>query len=149
MPEANSITKATVLKVDDSLGLVFGFAIVCKVDGDDYYDLNVDREGTLKGQRVPEHIPEDVMLKAALEFRAETDCPGNEMHVGDAKGQHVFLFPLTTDIAKALEIETKKTGLLVAYQPPADVLQKFKDGTYTGFSIEGYHQGSELIDVAA
>lgn len=135
-----------MVKVDPGHGLVFGFAIVCKIDGEDYYDLNVDREGALKGKKVPEHIPEDVMLKAALDFRSDTDCPGNEMHVGAAKGQHVFLFPLTSDIAKALEIETKKTGLLVAYKPPPEVLAKFQSGEYTGFSIEGFHKGSELID---
>ena len=122
-----------VAKVNDELGLVFGWAVVCKVDGEDYYDLNVDRES---GERVPEHIPEQSMLKAAAKFM-ETARPGNEMHAGPDRGQYVFSFPLTTDIAKALGIETRQTGLLVAYKPPADVLAKFKNGTYRGFSVEG------------
>jgi hypothetical protein len=37
---------AEVLKVDESLGLVLGWAIVCKKDGCDYFDLQED------------HIPE-------------------------------------------------------------------------------------------
>lgn len=122
-----------VIKVSEELGLVFGWAIVCKIDGQDYYDLNIDRD-TL--ERVPEHVPEDVMTKAAMNFM-EGDRPGNEMHRGPELGQFVFAFPLTTEIAKALGIETRKTGLLVAYKPTQTVLQKFKDGTYRGFSIEG------------
>jgi hypothetical protein len=125
-----------IAKVDDALGLVFGWAIVCKVDGEDYYDLNVDREGPHAGERVPEHIPEDVMTKAALGLAA-VGAPGNEMHEGPDKGFYPFLFPLTTDIAKAMGIQTEKTGLMCAFKPPADVLAKFKSGIYRGFSIEG------------
>src|ERR1700726_2802355 len=33
---------AEVLKVDESLGLVFGWAIVCPKDGADYWDLQED-----------------------------------------------------------------------------------------------------------
>lgn len=145
MAEPHQIGRVPVLKVDEALGLVFGWAIICKENGEDYFDLNVDRAGPLKGKRVPENIPEDVMLKAALDFAAETERPGNEMHVGQAKGTHVFIFPLTTEIAKALDIETKRTGLLIAYQPPPDVLAKYASGEYTGFSIEGWSSG-ELID---
>jgi len=133
--------KAQVAKVDEELGLVFGYAIVCKEDGRDYFDLNVDRE---TGEKVPEHIPEETMLKAAAEFMDSATRPGNEMHAGPQLGKYVFAFPLTTEIAKALGIKAKKTGLLVAYKAPADVLQKFKDGTYTGFSIEGSGTGREI-----
>lgn len=140
---------ARVIKIDEELGLVFGWAIICKIDGEDYYDKNIDRDGPFKGERVPEHIPESTMLKAASSFM-ETARPGNEMHSGPDRGQHVFAFPLTTEIAKALGIKTKTTGLLVAYKPPSDVLEKFKDGTYTGFSIEGQVNsgGSEVIEHA-
>lgn len=140
------VLKGSVLKIDEGLGLVFGWAIICTQKGEPYYDLNVDRDGALKGQRVPEHISEDEMLKAALDFSENTERPGNEMHVSADKGQHVFLFPMTADIAKALDIQTDTTGLLVAYKPPEDVLTKFKSGEYTGFSIEGWHNESELID---
>ena len=76
------------------------------------------------------------MMRAAAEFR-ETARPGNEMHDGPDKGNYAFAFPLTTDIAKAMGISSDKTGLMVAYKPPPDVLAKFKSGEYTGFSIEG------------
>lgn len=125
-----------ILKVDAEHGLVIGFAIVCKVDGEDYFDLNVDVDGVHKGKAVPENITEDAMLKGALDF-AQSARVGNEMHAGPDTGEYVFLFPLTTEIAASLDIVTKNTGLLVAYKPTPDVLAKFKDGTYTGFSMEG------------
>lgn len=121
-----------IAKLDDELGLVFGYAIVCKIDGADYYDKNVDTTG----ERVPELIPEAAMMKAAAEFMA-TARPGNEMHRGPESGTFLFAFPLTTEIAKAMEIDTRITGLMVCYKPTPDVYKKFKDGTYKGFSIEG------------
>lgn len=111
-------------KVDAEHGLVFGWGIICKEDGVDYIDVQNDT------------IPEEAMLEAVADFAAG-DRPGKEMHSGVEKGRHVFLFPLTTEIAKALGITTKKTGLLLGYKPPPDVLEKFRDGTYTGFSIGG------------
>lgn len=120
-------TKVTVAKVDESLGLVFGYAIVCKLaDGSDYYDLQ------------DEHIPEDVMLKALCDFMLGERAM-KDMHAGDPVGQVVFAFPMTTDIAKALGITVEKTGALVAMKPANKaLLQKFATGEYTGFSIGGF-----------
>lgn len=114
-----------ILKVDQSLGLVFGFAIVCKEDGEDHFDLQLD------------HVPEHVMMKGSLEF-AKGERAAKEMHKGDAIGDVVFMFPLTSEIAASLDIVTKRTGLLIAMQPEdPEVLRKFADGEYTGFSIGG------------
>jgi hypothetical protein len=130
-----------IAKVDATLGLVFGYAIVCKVDGEDYYDRNVDPDG----ERVPEHIPEDAMLKATAEFM-EHHRVAKEMHTGDPIGPAIFAFPLTTDIAKALDIVPHKTGLLFAMKPSPDVLAKFVSGEYTGFSIGGVRIRNEDIE---
>lgn len=135
-----------VAKIDKRLGLVFGWAVVCKVKGQDYYDLNVDTHGSHAGERVPEHIPEDVMTKAALDISKVGTLPGNEMHEGPDRGHYPFLFPLTTDIAKAMGITTEKTGLMCAFSPPPDVLAKFESGEYTGFSIEGKRLAYEEVD---
>lgn len=127
-----------VMNVDEEHGLVFGFAIVSTVDGEPYYDLNVDTDGVHKGKRVPEHIPDEAVLDAYVEVRKNAvQLPGNEMHAGPDKGVYYDLLPLTAEIAKALGITTKRTGLLCVYKPTPDTLAKFKDGTYTGFSIEG------------
>jgi hypothetical protein len=129
---SKSFAKANVVKVDNALGLVFGFAIVCKVDGSEYFDLQGD------------HIPESAMLAAATDFMLHSRVV-KEMHTGGEVGSVVFAFPLTSEIAKALDITTKQTGLLIAMKPSPDVLGKYADGTYTGFSSGG----ARLVDEAA
>lgn len=126
-----------ILKTDTSLGIVFGFAIVCKIDGEDYFDLQGD------------NIPEDAMAKAATDFMSELRV-GKAMHEGEQIADVVFAFPLTTDVAKALDIETKQTGLLIGFKPrdPA-MLERFASGEYTGFSIGGDRIDDELAEVAA
>lgn len=117
---------AQVLKVDESHGIVLGWAIICKQDGADYFDLQED------------HIPESSMLSASVDFMQGARM-AKEMHSGDASGTVLFAFPLTTDIAKAFGIETKTTGLMIAMKPhDAAMLGKFRDGTLTGFSIGGF-----------
>lgn len=131
---AEAIAKASkIVKVDDALGLVFGFAIVCKQGGEEYYDIQGD------------HIPEESMLKAATDFMLHSRV-ASEMHTGEDVGRVVFAFPLTTDVAKALDIETLRTGLLIAMKPAAEVLEKFRDGTYTGFSIGGVRLEDEEVE---
>lgn len=125
MPDASTFTKAEVAKVSDELGLVFGWAIVSKVDGEDYFDVQGD------------HIPEDSMLAAAADFMQNSRV-AKEMHTGDQVGDVVFAFPLTGEIAKAMDIDTKYTGLMLAMKPSDDaVLEKFRSGEYGGFSIGG------------
>jgi hypothetical protein len=132
-----------VVNVDEEHGLVFGPAIVCKMADangvmQDYYDLNVDHAGVHKGERVPEHITENAMFKCAVEaVTSGVQMAGNVEHEGDDTGSYYFMFPVTTEIAKALGWTVQKTGLYVAYKPEPEVLKGFKDGTYTGFSIEG------------
>ncbi len=124
---------AEVLKVDESLGLVLGWAIVCKRDGADYFDLQED------------HIPESSMLAAAVDFMQHSRV-AKEMHDGESMGTVLFAFPMTEDISKAFGVETKTTGLMIAMKPDStDMLAKFKDGTLTGFSIGGTRLEDEEV----
>lgn len=155
---ATKIVKVNdVINVDAEHGLVFGYAIVSKTrdthDGDfeDYFDLNIDTDGVHKGKRVPENITEEAMFKAAVDA-AETglQLPGDEQHAGPDVGSYYFMFPVTEEIAKSLDWQVKKTGLVVGYHPGDDeVLKKFKDGTYTGFSITGARVEYEEEEEAA
>ncbi len=114
-----------VSKVSEALGVVFGFAIVCKIDGDDYYDTQGD------------HIPEDTMLRAVTDFM-EGDREAKVMHRGGSVGKVVFGFPLTEEIASALNITSRRTGFLVGMKPDSkEVLSLYISGEYTGFSIGG------------
>lgn len=114
-----------VVKVDEGLGLVMGFAIICKQNGERYFDLQ------------KQHIPEATMLQASLDFM-ENSQVAKEMHQGGKVGSVVFAFPLTTEIAKAFLITTATTGLMIAMRPSdPGMLKRFKTGELTGFSIGG------------
>jgi hypothetical protein len=113
-----------VAKVDDSLGIVFGWAIVCTEDGNPHVDTQGD------------HIPDSAMMKATAKF-AKGKRTGGDMHrVED--GTVLFMFPLTQEVAKAFDIDCSKTGLMIGMQPDnPETLEKFRSGERTGFSIGG------------
>lgn len=128
-----AFVKADVAKINEELGLVLGWAICCKVDGEPYFDVQGD------------HIPEDAMFKAAFDFMLHSRV-AKEMHSGEQVGDVVFAFPLTAEVAKAMEIETRKTGLMIAMRPGPDIMAKYRDGTYKGFSIGGSRGVDEDAD---
>lgn len=125
--------------VDEELGVAFGWAIVSKVNGEDYYDLQDD------------HIPEDAMLRAAVDFMENSRVAG-DMHIPTEDGVKkagtiLFAFPLTTEAAKLLGVTSKNTGLMIGMKvADAEVLQKIKDGVYTGFSIGGVRITDEEVE---
>jgi len=132
-------TTAEVLKVDDELGIVFGWGIVCTEKGERYFDVQGD------------HITEDAMMKATSDFMFEVRAAG-EMHAKDGegnavhKGVIVHSMPMTAELAKAFGIKIEKTGWLIGMKPEADMLEKFKDGTYKGFSIGGLRGEDEEVE---
>lgn len=130
----SSAIQAKVTKVDSELGIVFGWALVSKVHGEEYWDLQ------------DHHVPEEVMLDAVAEF-SEGARIGKEMHVGGKVGKIVFTFPLTKEIAKSMDIVTKYAGWMIGFKPSdEEVLKKFKNGDYTGFSIGGFSEQSRDVD---
>lgn len=131
----SDIAKTTeILKVDDELGLVFGYAMVCKIDGEPHFDLQ------------GHHIPEDTMTRVLAKFM-QGDVVAKDMHTGEQIGTYVFAFPMTTEIAKSLDIQVKQTGALVAMKPDsADMIAKFKSGERTGFSIGGINPVFEDVE---
>ena len=123
----NFKTSTDICKVNDELGLVFGWAIICKQNGEEYFDTQGD------------HIPEDAMLDAATDFMLNSRV-AKDMHRpdGELPGSVVFTFPMTAEVAKSFGIETDKTGLMIAMKPDSEeILNKFRTGEYTGFSIGG------------
>lgn len=129
-----------IAKVNDELGLVFGYAVVCKeldlskAAGDRVMVEHYDTQG--------HHIPEEVMLKAATDFALNSRA-SKDMHKGEAVQTAVFNFPMTEEIAKALGITIEKSGWLIALKPTPEILAKYKSGEYTGFSIGGTGQLEE------
>lgn len=120
-----------ILKTDRRLGIVFGFAVICKtlgVDGkvEDYYDLHGD------------HISEEVMMKAAADFAMQAERTGKAQHQGEKIAECVFSFPLTEDVAKALGITSPHFGLLLGFRPlDKKTMDDVDSGVYSGFSFGG------------
>lgn len=126
----NMITSTNICKVDEELGLVFGYAVVCK-------ELDPKTKVLVKHYDTQgDHIPEDVMLKAAADFSLNSRA-SKDMHKGKDIQTAVFNFPMTEEIAKSLGITIEKSGWLVAIKPTPAILKKYKSGEYTGFSIGG------------
>jgi len=126
----SEIAKYAVAKVDEKLGLVFGWAITSTEKGEPVFDLQGD------------HIPDDVMLKAVSDFM-EQSRDARDMHTGDTIGTVVHSMPLTAEIAEAFGILTDTTGWMVAMRPSPEVLKQFASGERTGFSIGGQVLESE------
>lgn len=117
-------TRVEVLKVHDELGLVLGWAVICKEKGEPYFDLQ------------GHHIPEAAMFKSAADFMTNSRR-AKEMHSRPEAGTVIFAFPLTEEVKKAFSIECDKTGLMIAMRPDQEMLAKFKSGELKGFSIGG------------
>lgn len=122
-------------KVDKSLGLVFGWGAVCleKSDKNGEFEEYYDTQG--------HHFTEDCMLDMSTDF-AKSGRVARDMHIegpeGMLRGSVVFMFPMTSEIAKAFNISTDRTGLMVGMQPEDEtILNKFASGEYTGFSVGG------------
>lgn len=116
-----------IVKIDETLGLLIGFANASSVGGEGYTDLQGDVTS------------EDELVKVCLEY-AEAGAPVDEMHdeqqVDGAKT--VFLFPLTADLAKSLDLgDVNKTGILFGVKVPPNVIERARKGEINGFSIGG------------
>jgi cation transport regulator ChaB len=121
-----SAEDVVLMKADRKLGLIFGWAIISKKGGEDYYDLQGD------------HIPEDAMLEASADFMLNSRTL-KLMHKGEKRGTVVFAWPLTTEIAKAMGLRSSVTGLMIAVKPTnKKMLKDVEDGKLTGFSIGGF-----------
>lgn len=161
MSEAELTATTNILKVDAKLGVVFGYAIVCREkDADGNWTDHFDTQG--------HHIPETEMLKASIEFAQQSNearaehiakalvdalsdmssvdeqeltelvkRASKDMHEGDECQEVVQMLPVTEELAKALEWDVKKTGLVIALKPTAEVLKLYESGDRTGFSIGG------------
>ena len=54
---------------------------------------------------------------------------------------------MTSDIAKALDIEIEKTGFVVGMKPSdPEILEKFRSGEFTGFSIGGARRAETVVE---
>ena len=134
------IQNATILKASSKLGLIFGFAMITKVRNaqGDFVPFNDDDSDQFGDQG---------MLEAVTNF-AKSQRVACTMHGRDENEQPIqdggviHHFPLTEEIAKALDIVAPVCGTLVALAPDnPETIAKAERGDFTGFSI-----GGEIIE---
>lgn len=123
MPDGK-VFKAHDVKVLADLGLVVGKAIECTKNGEDHYDLQGD------------HIPELVATEGIIDFMANVRIH-KVMHEGEPAGEFELAMPIIPATKAALDIECNWTGIAVGFRPSPDIMAKYIDGTYKGFSIAG------------
>ncbi len=122
--------------------LIYGWALVCE-------EKNAAGEWTPYVDTQNDHIPEDVMVEAALDF-AKNSRIGKDMHAGDQVASVPFIYVITK-ASNSLGIETNKTGMLIGWEPDdATLLDAVGKGERTGFSIGGFvlESGGDLGKLA-
>ena len=125
MSEQFNKADALDLKFHKAAGnVLLGWAVVSKRDGENL----VDRQG--------DHIPEDALYNAVLKF-SKGDQKVLRQHGGEPVGKVIYSMPLTSDVQKALGIQSNLTGWAVGVEASPAVLELFDKGDLTGFSIGG------------
>lgn len=118
--------------------LIYGWALVCEQkNASGNWEPYIDTQG--------DHIPEDVMVDAALDF-AKNSRIGKDMHAGDCVAGVPFVYVVTKS-SNSLGLETNKTGMLIGWEPddPKHV-DAVSRGERTGFSIGGFvHESDNVI----
>ena len=118
----------SVVKMDDTQHLVFGWASVAVKSGT---ELLTDLQD--------EQIEPAELEKAAYDF-VEHSRIANEMHRGEAIGHLVESFMVTPDKLEKMGLapgDAPRAGLWVGFRLRPDVYQKVKRGDLRMFSIEG------------
>ncbi len=125
-------TRITKLATDHRLGVIMGFLFVSKADGEDYYDHH------------GHNIPESEIIPAALHF--SDNGAMDVMHDRNEAGSVPFVWPFTTEFAKALGIAAPKfTGLLIGVRPrDPSLLKRVDDGELVAFSLDGIGYETEV-----
>lgn len=120
------------VKLEPRIGLAFGFLFVCKDAGVDYFDLHDD------------NIPEDEVIPAAHYF-AKRGGAGDVMHDEDVVASCPFIWPVTSEVNKAMEMTSRFTGLAIAWEPDDKaLLTDIDSGDKAAFSLQGLAFSEEV-----
>jgi hypothetical protein len=121
-----------ILKTDDEQRIVYGWASVISEGG----VPTVDTQGDV--------IEGNTLHKAANEFM-EAVRVGKVMHLGDKKAEIIHSLVLTTELAKALGVESDKEGWIIGMKVHDDSAWSLvKSGVLKAFSIGGRAKREEI-----
>lgn len=116
-----------VFKLDEKLGLVFGWALATTLDGGKTPHVDLQSDAILGG---------DELIKVAAEFM-EASAASDVMHDENPDGKIVFAMPLTKDVKAALGITSDVEGLAIAMKPSPETFKRFVAKELNAFSIGG------------
>lgn len=116
-----------VAKLDDTMGVVFGYALASTVDGGKTPHVDLQDDAILGG---------DELIKVALGF-VEAGAASDVMHDENPDGFVPFVMPLTEDTKKAFKLTGDVDGIAIGMKPSAETFKRFQSGELGAFSIGG------------
>lgn len=116
-----------VAKLDEALGVVFGYAVASTVDGGASPHIDLQGDAVVGG---------DELIKVALGF-VEAGALSDVMHDEKNDGFVPFVFPLTKDTKAALGITSDVEGIAIGMKPSTETFKRFVSGELAAFSIGG------------
>jgi hypothetical protein len=123
-----------VIKTDERLGLVFGWALASSLDGGKTPHVDLQNDAV---------VGDDDLIKVAAEF-VDAGARSDVLHDESHDGRVVFCMPLTKDVNAALGIKSDVHGLAIAMRPSPATFKRFLSKELNAFSIGGLGQ-RELV----
>lgn len=115
-----------VVKTDEKLGLVFGWALATTLDGGQTPHVDLQQDAIL----------DDDLIRVAAEFM-EKSAASDVQHDDSPDGKIVFAMPLTSEVNAALGIKSDVHGLAIAMKPSPETFKRFVSKELNAFSIMG------------
>lgn len=116
----------------DQLGVLIGWAIITHENNQPYFDSDDD------------HVTDSAVLEAVVDFMVDNTRASGTMHLERedqsliVTGKVIAMYPLTREIAQALNIDTGgRYGAVALVRALPWVIDAYKKGLITGFSFGG------------
>lgn len=125
---------AKVAKLDEALGVVFGYAVASTVDGGKSPHIDLQGDAVVGG---------DELIKVALGF-AEAGAQSDVMHDCVKDGWVPFVMPLNAETKQAFQLAGDVEGIAIGMKPSAETFKRFQSGELAAFSIFGTGERTPL-----
>lgn len=116
-----------VVKTDEKLGLVFGWALASTLTGGATPHIDLQDDAV---------VGDDELIKVAADF-VDAGAASDVLHDEQPDGKVVFVMPLTKDVNAALGIKSDVHGLAIAMRPSPATFKRFVNKELNAFSIGG------------
>ncbi len=114
-------------KLDETLGVVFGYAFASTLDGGKSAHVDLQDDAIVGG---------DELIKVALGF-VEAGAQSDVMHSESRDGYCPFVMPLNAETKAAFKLSGGVEGVAIGMKPSPETFKRFVSGELQGFSIGG------------